>query len=93
MINVDAVRPAARSVPADADTPRAAVVGVLAAPGRRRRQARCSCGWDGPRRWLLPEVAVVDALTHARARGCAPAYPLVQAAGEPETWRADDGVL
>lgn len=93
MINIDAVRPAQRSVPVDADAARTAVVGVLAVPGRRHRQARCSCGWDGPRRWLLPKVAVVDALTHARTRGCVPAYPLVQVAGEPETWRADDGVL
>lgn len=93
MINVDAVRTETRPVPSDPDTPRAAVVGVLAAPGRRRRQARCSCGWDGPRRWLLRKAAVVDALTHARNRGCVPAYPLVQAAGEPETWRPDEGVL
>ncbi|MGJ6127383.1 hypothetical protein QN239_32915 [Mycolicibacterium sp. Y3] len=92
MINADAMRSEARSAPADADTPRSAVVGVLAAPGRRR-QARCSCGWDGPRRWLLPKAAAVDALTHARTQGCVPAYPLVQAADEPATWRPDDGVL
>ena len=93
MINIDALRPAERSQSADADTAPASVVGVLAAPGRRRRQARCSCGWDGPRRWLLPKVAVVDALSHARIRGCVPAYPLVQVAGEPEAWRADEWVL
>ncbi|WP_141564242.1 hypothetical protein [Mycolicibacterium palauense] len=53
------------------------VVSVLAFLGYRRRQARCSCGWRGPVRWLLPKGAAVDALTHAAGRGCAPAYPLV----------------
>lgn len=88
MINVDT----ARSTPtAEAHTPRPSVVGVLAPPGRRHRQAQCGCGWDGPRRRMLPKTAVVDALTHALMRGCAPAYPLVRPGGSPESWPADDG--
>lgn len=58
--------------------PRAAarpVVCVLA-PAWRRRHSACTCGWRGRRR-LLPAVAVLDALTHARNVGCEPAIPLV----------------
>ena len=58
--------------------PRAAarpVVCVLA-PSWRRRHSACTCGWRGRRR-LLPAVAVLDALTHARDVGCEPAIPLV----------------
>lgn len=68
-----------RTNPPAADTERAVgvgVVGVLTFAGHRRRQASCSCGWQGPLRWLLPAVAAVDALTHAGSQGCAPAVPL-----------------
>ncbi|RDH75368.1 hypothetical protein DVS77_27080 [Mycolicibacterium moriokaense] len=61
----------------DGDITTSGVVGVLAFIAHRRRQARCSCGWRGPVRWLLPRTSAVDALTHAGNRGCTPAVPLV----------------
>lgn len=61
----------------DADVVATGVVRVLAFVGYRRRQASCSCGWQGPVRWLLPRTAAVDAWTHAANQGCAPAFPLV----------------
>jgi hypothetical protein len=43
----------------------------------RHRQASCTCGWEGPRRWWLPQAAVVDALDHAAYAGCKPERPLI----------------
>jgi hypothetical protein len=79
----------------DAEVVAAGVVGVLAFVGYRRRQARCSCGWRGPLRWLLPRTAAVDAFIHAANQGCAPALPLVMrvapAGPWPERWRRSRG--
>jgi hypothetical protein len=49
---------------------------VIAAQARHR-QASCTCGWQGRRRWWLPRAAVVDALDHAVRTGCEPEYPLI----------------
>jgi hypothetical protein len=51
-------------------------VGALS---RRRRQAVCTCGWQGRRR-LLRCVAVFDALSLAGASGCKLSLPLVSPA-------------
>jgi hypothetical protein len=46
---------------------------VIVFPGNR---GMCSCGWIGPRRWLV-YWAKIDALIHHEETGHTPATPLV----------------
>lgn len=72
---------------ADAEAPLsgAGIVAVAIVRPRRRlrhRQARCTCGWVGQRRWVVKAAAAIDAWAHAYSTGCAPREPLVVEAAE-----------
>lgn len=56
------------------------IVAVVTVRPRRRlrhRQARCTCGWSGRRRWGLKATATIEALSHAYRDRCVPRTPLV----------------
>lgn len=71
---------AVRLIDAEASPVDAGIVAVTVVRPRRRlrhRQARCTCGWMGRRRWILKAAAAIEAWSHAYAAGCAPREPLV----------------
>lgn len=70
---------------AEASPVGAGVVAVVSVRPRRRlrhRQARCSCGWVGQRRWVVKAAAAIEAWSHAYDVGCAPREPLVVEAAD-----------
>lgn len=74
------VRIAARRADAEAPLSGAGIVAVAIVRPRRRlrhRQARCTCGWVGQRRWVVKDAAAIDAWSHAYGVGCAPREPLI----------------
>ncbi|MBY0285628.1 MAG: hypothetical protein K2X52_00535 [Mycobacteriaceae bacterium] len=54
-----------------------AVVTVRPRLRLRHRQARCTCGWSGRRRWGLKGIVTVEALSHAYRCRCVPRTPLI----------------
>lgn len=59
-----------------------AVVSVRPRHRLRHRQARCTCGWEGQRRWVVKAAAAIEAWNHAYGVGCAPREPLVVEAAD-----------
>ena len=82
------VHTAAPLVDAEAPPSDIGVVAVVTVrpPWRlRHRQAHCTCGWVGRRRWVVKAAAAIDAWSHAYAQGCAPRVPLVVDAADAAT--------